>query len=294
MTELLGPKAEDTRPTKSPWCLVVATLRGQELSAARAGRYSCTVSKSTRAQALSQLVWVARPSRLAEFGSWEGASAITFLEAARKIELDLKLVCVDTWLGSPEHWNNSFPNSEWSFERLGVVGGEPSVITTFRKALRSRKLLDKVEIVRAPTSHAVGYIATRFPPIDMVYVDADHSYHAVTGDLQAARRITGPNGLISGDDWAWISVRLAVARFCLGARAILVSPDTTTYVLLPRGRDRIASEFQNLGWRQKSPGAIILVGWVRPALRRTRKSLRRLIDRLYTLATRPPVSKKFP
>jgi hypothetical protein len=219
---------------------------------------------------------------MAEFGSWEGASAIIFLESADNLGLDLKLICVDTWLGSAEHWDNSFPNSEWSFERLGVVGGEPTVIETFRKSLRTRELLDKVEIVRAPTTHAVSFIAGHFPTVGLVYIDADHGFRAVSSDLQAAGKILAPGGLIAGDDWAWMSVRLAVAKFCLGTRAILVSPDGTTYVLPPRGDRPALAKFRGMGWQRESPSLIITLGWIAPSLRRTAKSSKKVLDRFYT------------
>lgn len=224
---------------------------------------------------------------MVEFGSWEGASAIVFLQAAREMGLDMKLVCVDTWLGSKEHWENSFPNSQWSFERLAVVDGEPNVFRTFKERLKDQELLSQVSIVRAHTSHATAYIAATFPPVDLAYVDADHAYKAVFTDLRLVRSLLTKNGLIAGDDWAWFSVRRAVASFSVGRRRVLNSPDKSTFVVIGRKQKAVIKEFILLGWKSKSPIFLLTLAWVRPSLRKLIKSLKRFIDWSYLRIYRP-------
>lgn len=239
------------------------------------------MEKPTRSDALADLVSVSQPKLMVEFGSWEGASAIVFLKAARKMSLDLKLICVDTWLGSKEHWENTFPNSQWSFERLAVVDGEPTVFRTFKKRLKDQEMLSRVSIVRAHTSHATAYIAASFPPIDLAYVDADHAYKAVVADLRLVKSLVTKNGVIAGDDWAWFSVRRAVASFSVGRRRILNSPDRSTYVVIGRKQKAVANKFMSLGWRSKSPVFLLTLGWVRPLLRKLSKSSKHFLDLSY-------------
>ena len=45
-----------------------------------------------------------RPDCILEVGSWKGASALYMGEKLREINQDCAVVCVDTWLGSVEHW----------------------------------------------------------------------------------------------------------------------------------------------------------------------------------------------
>ena len=41
-----------------------------------------------------------------EVGAWKGASSVVFARAMREANPDACLVCVDTWLGSIEHFTN--------------------------------------------------------------------------------------------------------------------------------------------------------------------------------------------
>lgn len=239
------------------------------------------MAASSRVEALADLVSIPEPALMAEFGSWEGGSAIVFLQAARAANLELALICVDTWLGSKEHWENTFPNTQWSFDRLGVVDGQPTVFETFQQRLEEQGLFSKVKIVRAPTSHAAGYIARNFPPLDLVYVDADHTYRAVVANLRLAKTLLSASGLVAGDDWAWFSVRFAVARSSLGRYRIFTSPDATTYLLIPRRNRALGPKFKSRGWANQSSALLLAGGWLGPLGRSFRKSLRLAIDRTY-------------
>ena len=241
----------------------------------------------TRDGFLSQIIEFTRPRVMAEFGSWEGASAIAFLVGAKKANLELKVICVDTWLGSPEHWENSLPNSQWSFERLKVVGGEPTVIETFRKNIESHGFSPQVRIVRAPTTHAVGYISRTFPRLDLVYLDADHSFGAVRSDLRLAFDLIGAKGLVAGDDWGWSSVQLAVASRSIFRRGIYVSPDGSTYVLLQRNQSKFGSKFNRANWRKQSAAGVLIKNLARQTFRLLRKKAKLLLDSVYSLLTRP-------
>ena len=56
-------------------------------------------------QALVNLVEVLKPLKVLEFGSWQGRSALSFMAEMKRLSLDGEITCVDTWLGSPEHWD---------------------------------------------------------------------------------------------------------------------------------------------------------------------------------------------
>ena len=44
---------------------------------------------------------------------------------------------------------------------------------------------------------------------DLVYIDGDHSFESVVGDLQSAIDLF-PEAIVVGDDWNWDGVRTAV------------------------------------------------------------------------------------
>jgi len=77
---------------------------------------------------LGESIQLVRPQRICEVGSWKGRSAINMANAAKALGLHTEIVCVDTWLGSPEHWLRQEP--EW-YSSLAIRHGMPQLYYTF-------------------------------------------------------------------------------------------------------------------------------------------------------------------
>ena len=227
--------------------------------------------------ALQDLVEVLHPAVIVEFGSWEGRSALAFLSHAKSSGYECRMICVDTWLGSAEHWGDLIPNSEWSFERLKVRRGEPNVLQTFRKAVRDHGFDEQTSIVRAPTSSAAPFLKRTGVRADLVYIDADHSYRAVLGDLRLAYLLKTSGGVVAGDDFGWHSVRLAVGRFASSSDVVLVRDGQ--FVILNSNQKRIRQGLLNRGWEVRrwilSRQLPMLLVSLAP------RSLRKVIDSVY-------------
>ena len=160
-----------------------------------------------------QIVDVVKPSVIVEFGSWEGSSALAWCRAAKRASIDMHLYCIDTWLGSPEHWSDQGSASEWSHNRLLINDGEPFFIETFRKAVLSNDLQQQISPVRASTECGSIFLKRQGIAADLVYIDADHSFEAVSADLQYAASILSAHGIITGDDWHYIPIKKAVLKY---------------------------------------------------------------------------------
>lgn len=197
------------------------------------------------------LVKAAQPNRIIEFGSWEGRSAVAFHLASLQEGIDLRLLCVDTWLGSPEHWD-ARTEGEWSQSHLGIDDlGEPRVIETFRENISSWGFSEKTMTLRTPTANCVPWIVRNFPNADLVYVDADHAYAQVLNDLKIAKQVA-PGALVCGDDWEW--VRKAVVRFAIFRRqGILLDKRGKTWALMDANQMRMRAGLVERGWREISP-----------------------------------------
>ena len=87
--------------------------------------------ESRKPEAFGDLIEISRPTQIVEIGSWLGASALGFLEIANRLGLSPKILCIDTWLGSYEHWNKKLQGN-WSIESLEIEGGEPRYFETFK------------------------------------------------------------------------------------------------------------------------------------------------------------------
>ncbi len=208
-----------------------------------------------------QMVEVLRPSNVVEFGSWEGSSALAWASAARDLGTDIHMYCLDTWLGSPEHWSNVLPDTEWGQEHLRIVDGEPHVFDTFRNAITSHGLNGSVSPVRATTECGTVYLKNMGIRADIVYVDADHSYSAVRRDLFWARSLLSSGGIVTGDDWHHMPIKRAVLEHAMKYRAaILTDVDESVFLLIPPEWDMAKRDaLTHLGYRTESIARITAV-----------------------------------
>jgi len=133
-----------------------------------------------------------------EIGSWRGRSsaymAISILNSNKNIRFD----CVDTWRGSLDE---------------DVHQNDPAVVndtlyTEFLKNMES--VIHVVNPIRMPSLEAV----TQYPDhsLDLVLIDAGHSYSDVAADIRAWLPKVKPGGTLAGDDYAWPGVKQAVTE----------------------------------------------------------------------------------
>ena len=52
----------------------------------------------------AKLIEEAKPKLIVEVGTWKGRSAVHMAKECLKYTDDFEIVCIDTWLGSVEHW----------------------------------------------------------------------------------------------------------------------------------------------------------------------------------------------
>lgn len=140
---------------------------------------------------------ILEPKIILEIGSWEGRSALSWGEVAKRY--DSKIICVDTWLGSVEHYENSLPNSEWERNRIFLEDGYPSLYKTFVTNIRMNNFQDIVIPVPLDSHQAFILFEKSGTQPDITYIDASHDYDSVLLDLNAAKRIN--SGIICGDDY---------------------------------------------------------------------------------------------
>jgi hypothetical protein len=108
---------------------------------------------------------------------------------------ELEVVCVDTWLGSVEHWtdNTDFKN----FMRNGRSRlYEQFLSNVIHKGLQNNITPFPIDSINAYEVCAkLGIVA------DLIYIDAGHDYNSVRIDLVNWASILRPGGYLIGDDW---------------------------------------------------------------------------------------------
>lgn len=150
-----------------------------------------------------------------EVGSFLGYSAIGFAKKLKQLNNNSKLICVDTWLGSPEHF--SFLKNKRD-NRLGWINGYPTMYYKFI----SNVILNDVQdiIIPLPFPSTIAYkilndvLSKNNLKADFAYIDGSHEEMEVYMDLYYYHQLLTDDGLLCGDDWAWESVRNDVIKFC--------------------------------------------------------------------------------
>ncbi|TGQ66724.1 hypothetical protein EN829_018920 [Mesorhizobium sp. M00.F.Ca.ET.186.01.1.1] len=139
-----------------------------------------------------------------EIGSWEGRSAIFFLNYLGKC----RLTCIDTFSGSPEHalrnkWSDQLAHMEQRFDSNLAEFGE------------------RVEKIKSPSSRALAHLITSERRFDLVYVDGSHHSADVQLDAVLSWPMVRDGGIVIFDDYEWTFFANEVDRPKLGIDSFL-------------------------------------------------------------------------
>lgn len=166
-------------------------------------------SSEETAPFLAQLVQWIHPALLIEVGTWLGASAVDLVKACQAQRLDSCLLCVDTWLGSLEHWlNPEYRN------HLHLQQGYPHYYPLFLANLYHAQVANQVIPVPLPSTIAARLLQHHQIQADLIYVDGSHEPQDVWLDLQAYWPLLRAGGVLAGDDWGWPGVADVLEQFC--------------------------------------------------------------------------------
>lgn len=130
-----------------------------------------------------------------ELGVWLGMSTRFFAKHAP----NATVISVDHWNGSAEH-----------HARPELRSMLPSLYDTFLSLCWEDR--DRVIPLRMSTLEGLRKIAEFGIEPDVIYIDAEHSFRAVTEELELAHELF-PNARLVGDDYDWQGVREAVNGF---------------------------------------------------------------------------------
>ncbi len=161
------------------------------------------------------LIEEVRPKVVIEVGTWNGSSAIKMAKHIKENIGDATMICVDTWLGSPEHridedyreslkLTHGFPNIYYQFLANVVLSGVEDCIVPLPQA--------SAAACRWLMQMGLGQMGGQ---VDLIYVDADHTAEAVYTDISGFWELLSPNGVMFGDDYcdSWPGVIQAVDLF---------------------------------------------------------------------------------
>lgn len=150
------------------------------------------------------------PEQIFEIGSWKGGSAIRMAEICDRLSLPTVIHCIDTWLGSSEHFDGKkrdylFPEDKH---------GHPLLYWQFLLNIKKTGHDKRIRVHLNTSSHTAIQFSNRGLKADLVYVDGAHDYEAVYQDLtNYGMLLRTPKSVIFGDDFHLQGVQAAVIRF---------------------------------------------------------------------------------
>lgn len=161
-------------------------------------------------QIFPALIQQLKPSLIIEVGSWMGLSAANMAASCKALGLnDTAVVCVDTWLGSKEHWRD--PNLVGHLE---LQNGYPTFYRRFMTNMVQAGVSDVIVPVPMPSQIGASYLKDFKLQAELIYIDGSHEEKDVYDDLTAYWDLLHPGGVVFGDDFPWESVANAVKAFC--------------------------------------------------------------------------------
>jgi Methyltransferase domain len=127
------------------------------------------------------------PARVIEVGSWEGRSALFFMNYLPQSQL----VCIDTFEGSEEHrahpeaFANDLPEIERRFDANLAL------------------FADRIEKRKAPSAVALAEFGIDGRRFDIAYIDGSHCSADVYSDGVLTWPMLVPGGIMIFDDYEW-------------------------------------------------------------------------------------------
>jgi len=145
------------------------------------------------------------PLRVLEIGSFEGRSALFFLQFLPNCQL----TCIDTFEGSIEHRT---PGSRHHTDMSEVEA---------RFDANTRPFAGRLEKLKAFSIEALSDLQRASRRFDIVYVDGDHHAASAFTDAQQSWDLLAPGGIMILDDYLWQPTKPAAERPQAGIDAFL-------------------------------------------------------------------------
>lgn len=150
-----------------------------------------------------------KPQLIVEIGSWLGTSAIYMAEVLKEIHDDFEIVCVDTWLGSVEHWTGESCH-DFKQTLMQDNGRQNLLYKKFLSNVIQNNLQEYITPLCLDSSNAYWLLNKNRVQPDMIYIDASHDYFSVRVDLFNYSNLVKVGGCILGDDWHHYPIKNAV------------------------------------------------------------------------------------
>lgn len=151
------------------------------------------------ANVFRDVIEAVRPRRIIEVGVWKGTASIHMAKIVRELDLRCEIICIDTWLGSPEHILAGHGSER--YKSLALRNGYPQLFYTFLSNVIRQGVADYVVPLPMTSESAVVVLRRLGLRADIIHIDAAHQYEPVLRDFSEYWRLLSDRGVLIGDDY---------------------------------------------------------------------------------------------
>jgi len=186
-----------------------------------------------------------KPELIIEVGSWKGLSSHHLIQRALRHK-DASIICIDTWLGSSEHWSSP----EWR-KMLNLRNGRPRLHEQFMANVIHAGLQNRVVPLPQPSRLASVLLKKMKITAPLVFIDGAHDEASVREDINAYWPLVSPGGVMLGDDYHehWSGLVKSVERFRAECAGEIERTENIGNRWLARKRDTRNYLKKLAGWR---------------------------------------------
>lgn len=151
---------------------------------------------ASTSEVFEEVIRKINPRLIVEVGTWKGGSAVHMAKTCLKYYDDFEIVCIDTFLGSYEHW---LDHKGLLFKN--IKNGRPSIYEQFLSNVVHNDLQKYITPLPVDSINGHEILSRIGVQADLIYIDAGHDYTSVRLDLSHYSYHLKPGGYLIGDDW---------------------------------------------------------------------------------------------
>lgn len=172
-----------------------------------------------------ELRWLSETARrydtIVEVGSWRGRSTV-----ALALNVQNLLVTIDTFAGSKDPRNGHYDGGHQ--EALEQNGDK--IYSDFMRNTWDLQSIGKLKSFRCRSDSGAALVRDLVGQVPFIFLDGAHDPDGVKNDIKAYLPLVRSGGFLSGHDWFWPELSLAVRSLLPGAK---VAVDSIWMVTVP-------------------------------------------------------------
>ena len=147
-----------------------------------------------------------------EIGSWKGLTSSTMANISQTNNISSQIICIDTWLGSPEYLTIGLFDDTKGVS-LKIRNGYPNIYYTFLNNIYNLHLEDIIVPFAMSSGEASEILQYYNISAHIIFVDSTCDYFSVKTNLNKFWKLLKINGCIFGDNYNILETKQAIDEF---------------------------------------------------------------------------------